>query len=138
MPRIGGDLLEYRSGRLGRLALADQQPHRAALGDGAGGDASAGSYEPCLGLTVVNVLVNDERGQDVGTEQDSGHLIVLGCADVFADDYPTQPHDGQSMHESVVGMGDLPGKVVDNPAYGWGTNDLDVVAELEQLPDRVR
>ena len=42
------------------------------------------------------------------------------------------------MMQSAVGMGDLPGKVVDNPARRWGTNDLDVVAELEQLPDRVK
>ena len=42
------------------------------------------------------------------------------------------------MMQSAVGMGDVPGKVVDNPPCRWGTNDLDVVAELEQLPDRVK
>jgi len=101
VPRIGGDLLECRSGRLGSLTLADQQPHQAALGHGAGGEASAGSDGPCLGLTVVNVLFNDERAQDVGVEQDGGHLIVLERADVFGGDYPTQPHDGQSRRGAV-------------------------------------
>ena len=42
------------------------------------------------------------------------------------------------MMQSAVGMGDVPAKVVDNPPCRWGTNDLDVVAELEQLPDRVK
>ena len=42
------------------------------------------------------------------------------------------------MMQSAVGMGDVPGKVVDNPPCRWGTNDLDVVAELKQLPDRVQ
>jgi hypothetical protein len=101
VPRTGGDLLEYRSGRLGSLTLADQQPHKAALGDGAGGETSAGSDEPCLGLTVVNVLFNDERDQDVGVEQDGGHLIVLERADVIGGDYPAQPYDGQSGRGAV-------------------------------------
>ena len=33
--------------------------------------------------------------------------------------------------------GDLPGKVVDDPTGRLGTKNLDVVAELKQLPDRV-
>lgn len=100
-----------------------------------------GSHEPCLGLTAVNVLFNDESDDDVGIEQGRRHLIVLERADVFGGDYPTQPHDGQSGRgavrqrcrpappaardkrdcfacsvESVVRKGDLPGKVVNNSA----------------------
>ena len=39
--------------------------------------------------------------------------------------------------QSAVPKGDLRGEVVDDPAGRWGTENLDVVAELEQLPDRV-
>jgi hypothetical protein len=33
-------------------------------------------------LTVVNVIFNDERDEDVGVEQDGGHLIVRERANV--------------------------------------------------------
>jgi hypothetical protein len=58
---VAGDLLEYRAGRLGGLALADQEAHQTALSDGAGGEASRGCYEPRLGVLVVNVVIDDER-----------------------------------------------------------------------------
>jgi hypothetical protein len=95
VPRAASDLLQYRTGQLGRLALADQEPHEAALGDGAGGEACTGRCEPRLGLTVVKVIVDDERDEDVGVKQDGGHSIVLERADVFGGDYPAQAHDGQ-------------------------------------------
>jgi hypothetical protein len=46
-------------------------------------------------LTVVNVIFNDERDEDVGVEQDGGHLIVRERANVFRGDYVAQPDDGQ-------------------------------------------
>jgi hypothetical protein len=61
-----GDLLEYRTGRLGGLALADQEAHQAALSDGAGGEAGPGRYEPRLCVPVVNVVIDNERDEHVG------------------------------------------------------------------------
>src|SRR5689334_6162022 len=101
VPRAAGDLLQDRAGQLGRLALADQKPHQAALGDGAGGEACPGRCKPRLGLAVVNVVIDDERDEYVGVKQDGRHLIVLKRADVFGGDHPAQAHDGQPSRGAV-------------------------------------
>jgi len=57
----------------------DVKRDSGCLGNGAGGEAGPGCYEPCLGLAVVNVVVDDERDEHVGVKQDGRHLFVRTC-----------------------------------------------------------
>src|SRR5450756_739194 len=81
VPRVAGDLPQYRTGRFGGLALADQEPHEAAPGPRAGGEAGSGRNEPRLRLAVVDVVIDDERDEHIGVKQHGRHLIVLECTD---------------------------------------------------------
>ena len=87
VPRAAGDLLQHRSGGLGGLALADQEPHQAALGDGAGSEAGPGAANHASAWLVVNVVFDDERDEHVGVEQHGRHLVVLQRADVLGGDH---------------------------------------------------
>ena len=87
VPRVARDLLQNRTGRLGGLALADQESHQTALSDGAGGEKPAQTAtNHASAVAVVNVVVDDECDEHIGVEQDGGHLIVLQRADVFGSD----------------------------------------------------
>ena len=68
VPRVGGHIGDDRAGRLGALAFAYQQPHQAALGDRAGGEATCPAGEPGLGRRVVDVIVYQQGNQHVRVE----------------------------------------------------------------------
>ena len=73
VPGVGGRALEDRVRRFsGRLALADEQPHEAALGDRAGREVAGHIGEPVLGGLMVDMIVDEQGNEHVRIKED-GH-----------------------------------------------------------------
>jgi hypothetical protein len=70
--RVAGGRRQDRPRRSGGLALPDEQAQQAALGDRAGREGAVQSREPVLGGRVLNVIVDEQRDEHVGVEED-GH-----------------------------------------------------------------
>jgi hypothetical protein len=72
VPRVAGGPVENCLRGGGRLALADEQAHEAALGNRAGCEVPAGAGEPVLSSHMVNVIIDEQGDEHVRVEQD-GH-----------------------------------------------------------------
>ncbi len=141
---VARNFLQYRTGRLGALAFADQEPHEAALGDWAGGEVGLGRCEPCFGVSVVNVVINDQGDENVGVQQYRRHLLVFQRADVLGGDHLSEANDGQpgrrtvrqparaalaesAAHEERNGLAERPMRIPGDRHYlrvkvGWNVN----------------
>src|SRR5215469_5996216 len=72
VPVASRGLAEDLPGGGGRLALADEEPHQAALGDRAGREVTAQVGQPVLGRRVMDVVIDEQRDEHVGVRED-GH-----------------------------------------------------------------